>query len=121
MLTYDPVPWLMAQEGLSAVRARRLLGLWREGDEQAVDLLQQELSKAQLRDGSFEQSPMKTAGVLNLLDDSRADDSEDLIAAGVSYLISVLRSQPATNGRGRYDTRRHKSRFGSASECRTVP
>jgi len=32
MLRYDPVLWLMNQEGLPALRARRLLGLCRPGD-----------------------------------------------------------------------------------------
>ena len=32
MLRYDPVPWLVNQEGLPALRARRLLALCRPGD-----------------------------------------------------------------------------------------
>jgi len=69
MLTYDPIPWLMAQEGMPVVRARRLLNLDREGDEKVVRAIERRLAGNQLGDGSFEQSPMKTAGVLNLLDD----------------------------------------------------
>ena len=76
MLAYDPIPWLMTQEG------------------PAVDLLTHELSKVQLRDGSLEQSPMKTAGALNLLDDLRAAACEELIKGAASYLISALESQP---------------------------
>jgi len=121
MLTYDPVPWLMAQEGLSAVRARRLLGLCREGDEQAVDLLQQELSKAQLRDGSFEQSPMKTAGVLNLLSDSKGGRLEGPDRRG--RVVPHLGPQIATGLRTGEDTTTLVAAraVGSASECRTVP
>ena len=94
MLTYDPVPWLMAQTELPAVRARRLLGLHFVRDEEVVGTVERKLAKEQLPDGSFERSPMKTAGVLNLLDDLRATGSQALISAGVSYLISVLESQP---------------------------
>jgi len=95
VLPYDPIPWLMAQESLPAVRARRLLGLRRQGDEEAAHALQIEFARDQLADGSFEQSPMKTAGVLNLLDDLKVPASERLIAPAVSYLISVLEPQPA--------------------------
>jgi hypothetical protein len=94
VLPYDPVPWLMAQEGLPAVRARRVLRLVRPGDEKAVNALRRRLSKAQQHDGSFQQSPLNTAGVLNLLDDTRTTGTEELVAAGASYLISVLESQP---------------------------
>jgi hypothetical protein len=100
MLCYDPIPWLMAQEGQPAVRARRLLGLHREGDEEVVRALERELAREQLAGGSFENSPMKTAGVLNLLDDLRAGGSERLIARGASYLVSVLESQPGYEGAG---------------------
>jgi len=91
----------MAQEGLPAMRARRLLGLDREGDEQAVNVLVGDLSKVQLDDGSFEQSPMKTAGVLNLLDDLRASSSKKLIEAASSCLSSVLESQPGYERAGK--------------------
>ena len=94
MLPYDPIPWLMTQDGLPAVKARRMLGLGRDGDEKAVHALERNLAKTQLRDGSFEQSPMKTAGVLNHLDDLRATGSKELIEKAASYLISVLASQP---------------------------
>jgi len=97
MLTYDPIPWLMDQEDMPAIRARRLLDLGRDDDAEAVHKLESRLSNAQEQDGSFQQSPMKTAGVLNLLDDLKATESEELIAAGVSYLISVLESQPGYN------------------------
>jgi hypothetical protein len=94
MLTYDPTPWLMKQEGLAAVRARRMLGIARSGDAQAVDVLVRDLSLEQSRDGSFADSPMKTAGVLNLLDDLGASDGDDLIDKGATYLLAVLESQP---------------------------
>jgi hypothetical protein len=93
MLTHDPVPWLIVQEGLAAVRARRMLGLKRDGDEDAVAALEAELNASQLPDGSFEHSLMKTAGVLNLLDDLGAGNSEEVIEGAASYLLSVLQSQ----------------------------
>lgn len=98
MLKYDPVPWLMTQEGLSAVRARRMLGLHREGDAGVIHSLETRLSGTQAPDGSFEQSPMNTAGTLNLLNDLKATGVGKLIAAGASYLISVLESQPGYEG-----------------------
>ena len=94
VLKHDPVPWLVAQEGQPAIRARRLLGLEREGDVEVVRDLVCGLAGEQEADGSFAGSPMKTAGALNLLDDLSASGVEDVIAAGVSYLFSVLRSQP---------------------------
>ena len=36
MLAYSPIPWLMAQKNLPAFRARRLLDLHRDGDEEEV-------------------------------------------------------------------------------------
>lgn len=96
MLTHDPIPWLMAQEGLSAVRARRLLNWGKREDENVVDALRLQLEREQQADGSFEHSPMKTAGVLNLLDDLRGSGSEELIGAGASYLMSVLEAQPGS-------------------------
>jgi hypothetical protein len=88
----------MAQEGSPATRARRLLGLHRESDGEAVCALEGELAREQLADGSFGNSPMKTAGTLNLLDDLRAGGSETLIARGASYLLSLLESQPGYDG-----------------------
>jgi len=94
MLTYDPTPWLMAQNGLPAVRARRLLGLCREGDASTVHRLEHELAAEQGADGSFGGSPLRTAGVLNLLDDLRATCAQELIAQGALYLLTALQSQP---------------------------
>lgn len=94
MLTYDPIPWLMAQDGMPAVRARRSLNLDREGDERVVRAIERRLARDQLGDGSFDQSLMKTAGVLNLLDDLKPTEPKGLIEMGASYLLSVLRSQP---------------------------
>ena len=94
MLMYDPIPWLMEQEGTNAVRARRSLGLQRDGDDQRVGDTELGLSKEQLSDGSFGRSPLKTAGVLNLLDDMRATQSGALIERAVDYLTDVLQSQP---------------------------
>ena len=93
---YESILWLMKQKGLPAVRARRLLNLRHEDDAESVRQLERKLASTQSQDGSFEQSPMKTAGVLNLLDDLKATASEKLITAGVSYLISLLESQPGS-------------------------
>jgi len=94
MLKYDPILWLMKQDGLSAIRARCMLDLHREDDENAINALEYELSTEQLQDGFFEQSLMKTAGILNLLNDLKAINSEKLISAGAHYLMSILESQP---------------------------
>ena len=77
----------MAQEGLGALRVRRMLALEREGDEPAARALVNELSIAESREGLFADSPMKTAGLLNLLDDLCAGGTEALVAAGASYLV----------------------------------
>jgi hypothetical protein len=94
MLTYDPIPWLRTQEGLPGLRARRKLNLHREGDEPAVRALERDFAAEQAPDGSFGHSLLRTAGVLNLLDDLRALHSQETISRGASYLISVLQSQP---------------------------
>jgi hypothetical protein len=84
----------MAEKGLPAVRARRLLGLRRDGDDEEMSALERELAKAQLREGSFERSPMKTAGTLKLLNDLRAKESSRTMEMAAAYLFSVLQSQP---------------------------
>ena len=94
ILPYDPVPWLLAQDGLPALRARRLLGLARDGDDKAVRDTARGLRKAQLRDGSFEHSPMKTAGVLSVCSDLGLTDQSPLVRNAASYLLRVLESQP---------------------------
>jgi hypothetical protein len=98
-LIYDPIPWLMRQESQPALRARRLLALEREEDAARIRDIVVELAGQQEEDGSFAGSPMRTAGVLNLLSDLRVVDvrvsgSETVIAVGVEYLLSVLESQP---------------------------
>ena len=85
MLAYDSIPWLMAQEGLAATRARRLLDLDCPGDAETVAALVRDLGGEQGTDGSLAKSPMKTAGALNLLDDLDAAGSEVLNARGASY------------------------------------
>lgn len=100
VISYDPVPWLMSQKGQQALRARRLIGLRCEGDEQAVDTLASKLANEQFQDGSFDGSPMKTAGVLNLLDDLKAKGSNAVIERAASYLISILESQPGCERAG---------------------
>jgi hypothetical protein len=94
MLRHDPIPWLTARKGAAAVRARRLLGLHREGDADAVQAVERECAAAQSPDGSFAGSPMKTAGMLNLLADLRATGSGAIIDAGAAWLLSVLEAQP---------------------------
>ena len=94
VLPHDPVPWLLEQEGLPAVRARRRLDIDLEGDAEEVSALERALAKSQSADGSFEQSAMKTAGVLNLLDDLRASHSREIVSRAAAYLIALLESQP---------------------------
>jgi hypothetical protein len=84
----------MEQDSLSALRARRKLGLQRDGDLPAVRSLEREFAAAQAPDGSLEHSLLRTAGMLNLLDDLNAAHSDETIARGAAYLLSVLQSQP---------------------------
>lgn len=100
LIQYDPVPWLMKQKGLAAVRARRLLGLEYQEDEATIATLLKKFAAEQLPDGSFEQSPMKTAGILNLLDDLKTTEVAEIITDGASYLISILESQPGYSRAG---------------------
>lgn len=90
----SPVPWLMNQERDIAVRARRSLDLDREGDSQRVLEMRRGFTASQSSDGSFDHSPLKTAGVLNLLADLRPPDCRALVDRAVKYLVSVLRAQP---------------------------
>jgi len=107
-IRYDPVPWLLVQEGLPSVRARRRLGLDCDGDAAFVRALVADLEGEQKGNGSFAGSPMRTAGTLILLADLRAQGAEDLRAQGIedvvergaAYLFSVLAGQP---GYGRED------------------
>ncbi len=103
MLSHDPLPWLMAQEGLPAVRARRYLGFDRDGDAAFVRALAVDLESKQQENGSFADSPMRTAGTLNLLADLRTQGmdplraqgaGDDLVQRGAVYLFSVLAAQP---------------------------
>ena len=94
MLQYDPTPWFISQEGLTAVRGRRILGLKHPGDELAIQTFVGRYADSQCDDGSFEHSPLKTAGTLNCLDDLYTINANAIIAAGAAYLFSVLQSQP---------------------------
>lgn len=88
------IAWLMAQDETAAVRARRLLDLHADGDEQHVRDLVQQLVRSQQSNGGFDSSPMKTAGVVALLADLRPANAEPLVDRAVSFLLSVLKSQP---------------------------
>jgi hypothetical protein len=88
MLAYDPVPWLMKQEGLSAVRARRWLGLDRAGDAEAA----RDWARQVLVDETVA-GPMKSAGVLSTLADLRMLDVPVAFVVA-DRLFEVLQSQP---------------------------
>jgi hypothetical protein len=98
MLAHDPAPWLIAQDGLPALRARRRLDIDSEGDAQAVGAHVRALARAQQADGSFAGSPMRTAGTLVELADLRAVETgqpaQALVEAGASYLLALLLAQP---------------------------
>ena len=111
MLRYDAVAWLKMQEGLAATRARRLAGIDERGDEDVVQALLRRLTRAQRADGSFEGSVMKTAGILNLLDDLRATQAEELTQRGASHLLTVLEAQPG------YERGRKIGHHGLVNEC----
>ena len=68
MLPYDPVPWLMAQEGLAAVRARRRLGLHQEGDAEAVQALGRAPRVEDHGAGAHRAGPRSTAGFVDAAD-----------------------------------------------------
>ncbi|MDF1514905.1 MAG: hypothetical protein P1S60_13935 [Anaerolineae bacterium] len=60
MLPYDPTPWLMRQEGLPAVRARRQLGLCSVGDSIFISAFCDRCANTQAADGSFISSVMNS-------------------------------------------------------------
>ena len=94
MLQYDPIPWLLRQEGLRAVRARRLLNVYHKDDDNTVLGFTDHCTAIQNTDGSFDNSLLKTAGILNCLNDFGVVSGDNIIAAGIAYLFSVLQSQP---------------------------
>ena len=94
MLAYDPIPWLLDQDGLPALRARRRLGLDRERDGEAAAAVLAEHAKAQSADGSFDGSLMKTAGAAGLLLDLHVQGAQSLLDAAASHIFDVLGSQP---------------------------
>jgi hypothetical protein len=94
MLKHDPIPWLLWQEGEAAVRARRSLGLEREGDAEAVGGIVRRAARSQRTDGSFSHSPMKTAGVVCLLADLATESSAGVVAEAGEFLFGVLKAQP---------------------------
>ena len=113
LLPRDPTSWLIAQpgpgghesgglasEGRDVLRARRRLGLERDGDEEAAAAWVRELAARRKADGSFDGSPIATAGVLNLLADLRVAGSSALASAAASYLLALLATQPGYSSAG---------------------
>jgi hypothetical protein len=94
MLEHDPIPWLLAREGRAALRARRSLGLEREGDDEAARRIVQRAARSQLADGSFSHSPMKTAGMVCLLADLATEAAGNVLSQAGESLFGVLQSQP---------------------------
>ena len=94
MLKYDPISWLMRQEDEAAVRARCALGLTREGDDTIARKVAARFAKSQLPDGSFDHSPMKTAGVVCLLADLASELSADVMSRAAEFLFGLLEAQP---------------------------
>jgi hypothetical protein len=112
LLPRDPASWLIAQPGPSfksarrapdgrgVLRARRRLGLEREGDDEAAAAWVRELAARQGADGSFDGSPIATAGVLNLVVDLRVPGSSALTSAAANYLLALLATQPGYGSAG---------------------
>ena len=94
MLKYDPIPWLMRQEDEAAVRARCALGLPREGDDKIAHKVAARFAKSQLPNGSFDRSPMKTAGVVCLLADLGPELSAEVMSQAGEFLLGLLEAQP---------------------------
>ena len=94
MLKYDPIQWLMRQDDEAAVRARCALGLAREGDDTIARKVAERFAKAQLSDGSFDHSPMKTACVVCLLADMAPELSAEVMSQAGEFLLGLLEAQP---------------------------
>ena len=94
MLQYDPIPWLLAQDGLPALRARRRLHVKGPDDDEAARDVLREYARAQGADGSFDRSLLKTAGVVNLLVDLGLDDARSTLDAAAAHLLDMLIWQP---------------------------
>lgn len=88
----DPLPWLLAQTGDVAVRARCALGIAGIADLRRAREIAEKYTAAQCADGSFDNSTMKTAGIALLCSDLRVSDSPGRRAA--RYLLDVLMRQP---------------------------
>lgn len=93
MLEHDPIPWLEQQEGEDAVRARFSLGMENDRDDEIRRSIVERLTDSQLPDGSFDHSPMKTAGTLCLLGDLRLR-SVGVVSEAAEFLFNVFQSQP---------------------------
>jgi hypothetical protein len=83
----------MRQNGDDALRARRALGLARAGDDQTAGKLVDRLVSTQRSDGSFDGSPMRTAGVLLLFADLSVDRAGPSVVQGGRFLLRVLEAQ----------------------------
>lgn len=94
MLKHDPTAWLLSREGPAALRARRSLGLDRPGDGEAARREVAGLARTQLADGSFDHSPMKTAGATCLLADLHAEPADEAMSRAGEFLLGVLAAQP---------------------------
>lgn len=88
MLPYDPVPWLMKQDGLPAARARRRLGLDRASDVETAKDWSHQVTVA-----AATVSPMRAAGVLSTLADLHMLDMP-VAPVLTERLFEVLQSQP---------------------------
>jgi len=95
----DLTTWLLRQTGETAIRARRALEIERDGDTQYVREMIDNIAVLQQPDGSFDFSPMQTAGVVNLsVDLLSAGARHPLFPRAASYFFNVLMRQPGYAG-----------------------
>lgn len=101
LLLRDPASWLAAQPARRDVlRARRRLGLECAGDAEAAAAWVREIADRQGSDGSFDQSPLATAGVLKLMADLRVAVATRPTSAAADYLLALLAVQPGYGSAG---------------------
>ncbi len=94
VLKYDPLPWLLEQTGDNAVRARRALGVECDSDVRCANEIAAHLAAGQSANGSFDESLMKTAGIIDLCVDLHLPELEMLTQRAAEYLLGVLMRQP---------------------------